>query len=225
MRAKRKPAAAKEVLVAVRNRVQQAKHPAFAADADNVVVGWNSDLERLLGVTQREALGKPLAEVLEARDAFGNRWCAGNCGIHAMVRRGDPVHGFALDVKNSFGDPMRLFASIEVLPGSGKGKYHVLFSLRPDRRRRDTIFAKGNHQANNSGAVDLANRDTRAVDLTHRQTQVLGRLAEGQSTHVIATELGISLNTVRNHIQNALSKLGAHSQAHAIAVAIRRCLI
>jgi DNA-binding CsgD family transcriptional regulator len=201
------------------------QYPAFAVDASNVVVGWNSDLEHLLAISRRTALGNKLALVIEARDPFGNHWCADNCGIHAMVRRGDPIHGFTLEVKDASGSRLRLFALVEALRGRGEDDYHVLFTLRPDRRQRDTPHNGTNHQANSHGTADAADRDTRAVDLTHRQTQVLRLLARGQSTHEIAAELRISLNTVRNHIQNSLSKLGAHSQAHAIAVAIRRSLI
>lgn len=220
-----------QVPAVVSKRLRASKYPALAIDAGNVVVGWNSDLKHLLGISPLAALGRDLAEVLAARDPFGNRWCAGNCGIHAMIRRGDSVHGFVFDVKTAAGDPLRVFASVEVLagPAGTETDYHVLFLLRPDRRQRQTLYNgenhNSNHHLNHHAGDDLADRDTRAVDLTHRQTQVLRLLAQGESTQDIAKELRISLNTVRNHIQNSLSKLGAHSQAHAIALAIRRHLI
>ena len=67
----------------------------------------------------------------------------------------------------------------------------------------------------------------RAADLqlTGRQRQVLVLLAAGRTTGEIAKALGVSLNTVRHHMQNILDKLDCHSQAQAVAVAIRQKLI
>jgi len=50
-------------------------------------------------------------------------------------------------------------------------------------------------------------------------------LGRGHSTEVIAEELFISINTVRNHIANILSKLGVHSKLEAVAIAARERLI
>jgi DNA-binding NarL/FixJ family response regulator len=58
-------------------------------------------------------------------------------------------------------------------------------------------------------------------DLTPRELTVLRLLATGISTSAIAGELHISVNTVRNHTQNLLSKLEAHSQLEAVTTAQR----
>ncbi len=57
--------------------------------------------------------------------------------------------------------------------------------------------------------------------LTARELEVLGLLAQGMSTEQIRAELFLSENTVRNHIQRVLSKLGAHSKLEAVAAAVR----
>lgn len=62
-------------------------------------------------------------------------------------------------------------------------------------------------------------------DLTSRELEVLRLLAKGSDTAKIAAELGISVNTVRNHIQAVLGKLGAHSQLEAVAMALRGGII
>jgi len=41
----------------------------------------------------------------------------------------------------------------------------------------------------------------------------------------IASQLSLRLNTVRNHVQNVLTKLGAHSKLEAVAIATRSGLI
>ncbi len=60
-----------------------------------------------------------------------------------------------------------------------------------------------------------------AVPLSQREQQVLVALAEDQSTDEIATELGISPNTVRAHVNNLLAKLHAKDRAGAVAKAFR----
>ena len=57
--------------------------------------------------------------------------------------------------------------------------------------------------------------------LTQREGQVLGLLAEGRSGAQIADELVLSPETVRSHIRNAMSKLGATTRSHAVALALQ----
>jgi DNA-binding NarL/FixJ family response regulator len=63
------------------------------------------------------------------------------------------------------------------------------------------------------------------ADLTPREREVLDLLAQGESKEAIAQRLFLSANTVRNHIQNILNKLGAHSRLEAVATATREGLI
>jgi DNA-binding NarL/FixJ family response regulator len=55
--------------------------------------------------------------------------------------------------------------------------------------------------------------------LTPRQTEVLRLLEHGRSTEQIATELCLSVETVRNHVRNLMQALGVHSRLEAVAVA------
>lgn len=61
--------------------------------------------------------------------------------------------------------------------------------------------------------------------LTRRELDVLRLAAAGLSSRAIAERLGLSLHTVRTHLQNVLSKLGTHSRLEAVAVARRRGLL
>ncbi|MGH2755751.1 MAG: response regulator [Actinomycetota bacterium] len=61
----------------------------------------------------------------------------------------------------------------------------------------------------------------RARYLTFREREVLRLLAEGASSAEIARRLSVSMNTVRSHVQNILSKLQVHSRLEAAAFAVR----
>lgn len=64
-----------------------------------------------------------------------------------------------------------------------------------------------------------------ATDLTPRQMEILGLLAEGRSTDEIAKELTLSPTTVRNHIANLIAALGVHSRLQAVAAASKAGLL
>ncbi len=53
-------------------------------------------------------------------------------------------------------------------------------------------------------------------DLTDREHEVLGLIAEGRSNASIASHLGISEKTVRNHVSNIFAKLAVAGRAQAI---------
>ena len=61
--------------------------------------------------------------------------------------------------------------------------------------------------------------------LTKRQREILQLLANGESTTVAARELGLSEETVKTHIKTALARLGARNRTHAVAIALRACLV
>lgn len=71
------------------------------------------------------------------------------------------------------------------------------------------------------------NRTHRALgaDLTDREREILGLLARGWSNKQIAADLYLSLNTIRNHIQAVLKKLGSHSKLEAVSTAVREGII
>jgi DNA-binding NarL/FixJ family response regulator len=60
--------------------------------------------------------------------------------------------------------------------------------------------------------------------LTRREREVLALLAQGMDTEAIARTLVLSTATVRNHVQNLLRKLGAHTRAEAVARALQQGL-
>jgi DNA-binding NarL/FixJ family response regulator len=62
-------------------------------------------------------------------------------------------------------------------------------------------------------------------DLTARELEVLQLLAQGQGSRAIATQMHLSLNTVRNYTQSILHKLAAHSKLEAVATAVREGII
>ncbi|MFP5505638.1 MAG: response regulator [Gammaproteobacteria bacterium] len=61
-------------------------------------------------------------------------------------------------------------------------------------------------------------------ELTPRESEILGLLAEGQSNKAIARNLGISDGTVKLHVKAILRKLGVHSRVEAAVIAVEQGL-
>jgi LuxR family maltose regulon positive regulatory protein len=53
--------------------------------------------------------------------------------------------------------------------------------------------------------------------LSERELEVLQLIAAGKSNRRIATELFVSVGTVKTHINNVYRKLDAHSRTQAVA--------
>jgi len=64
-----------------------------------------------------------------------------------------------------------------------------------------------------------------ARELTRRELDVLSLLVDGLSQPEIAAKLFVTPKTVGKHIEHILAKLGVHSRAQAVAVAVRDELI
>ena len=57
--------------------------------------------------------------------------------------------------------------------------------------------------------------------LTPKEIQILTHIAEGNSNKRIASIMGISEQTIKNHVSAILRKLNANDRAHAVFLAIR----
>lgn len=62
-------------------------------------------------------------------------------------------------------------------------------------------------------------------DLTPREIDVLRLIAAGNANKQIADQLSIGEATVKSHVTNILSKLGANDRAHAVTIGLKRGII
>lgn len=69
------------------------------------------------------------------------------------------------------------------------------------------------------------NTEQEKSDLSEKETAILQLLVKGFSYKMIATELGISIDTVRFHIKKIYDKLHVHSATEAVSRAIRDKLV
>jgi DNA-binding CsgD family transcriptional regulator len=80
----------------------------------------------------------------------------------------------------------------------------------------------GNVSSRAEAGVGNGSRRSSVGPLSKREREVVAMLADGESGAQIAERLVLSPETVRTHIRNAMTKLGASSRAQAVALAVQR---
>jgi PAS domain S-box-containing protein len=193
-----------------------------AVDAQGRIVLWNDAAEKILGYSPREVLGKACCEILKGLDASGNRLCHSGCHVLTMVKRGERVQHYDMEVATKNGRALWVNVSIVVIPGSRQGlevTVHLFRDVTYLHRLQELILEKEDlapAPASNNGA---------APELTKRERQILQLVAGGLRTDAISDKLCISPATVRNHVQNILAKLDVHSRLEAVALALKHHLV
>ena len=106
---------------------------------------------------------------------------------------------------------------IELIERSATGEY-VINSQLLDKpyvasRVLDQFRTLGNGDAVQTSAF---------APLTHRELEILRKISDGLTNTEIGYDLGISAQTVKNHITSILRKLAVNDRTHAVVTALRR---
>ncbi len=114
----------------------------------------------------------------------------------------------------------------QVLRALRAGARGYLLKGHVHRELLDTIRAvhAGQKRIPPDVAAELADH---AIDdaLSSREIDVLRLISVGNSNKLIADQLSIGEATVKSHVTNILSKLGANDRAHAVTIALKRGII
>jgi DNA-binding NarL/FixJ family response regulator len=111
-----------------------------------------------------------------------------------------------------------LGASGYILKGSGREK--LLQSIRAAAEGEATWTREEMRRMTGAMAAPRAAGDLEAA-LTQRETEVLTHLAHGLTNKQIADRLGISYETVKEHVQHILRKIGVADRTQAAVWAVR----
>ena len=111
---------------------------------------------------------------------------------------------------------------------AGAQGYLLKDALPDELSRAVRALAHGGAALEPAGAAKLLERmadGERAEELSGRELEVLRLMVVGSSNKAIASQLGLSENTVKSHISHIFGKLGVQSRAEAVAVALQRGLV
>ena len=201
---------ADEELLKVVDALALSSDPMFAINQRHKIVFWNKALERLLGWTYDDVVGRTCASVLAGSDDFGNRYCSDACPIISIATRGDCVRQFRLCTTTKTHAKLAIDISVLKFVLRTANQVLLVHVVRPSAA---PVLEVAPPQARST--------DTRLHNLTKRELEILMLMTGGQSTRDIANHLGIAPLTARNHIQNMFEKLEVHSKSEAVSFAYK----
>src|SRR5215469_9486927 len=107
---------------------------------------------------------------------------------------------------------------------AGARAYVLKGLLRKELLETIRAVHRGEKRVSPEVAAEIAEH---AMDdgLTPREIDVLRLIAKGNANKIIAAELSLTEETVKSHIRNILSKLGANDRTHAVAIGLQRGII
>jgi PAS domain S-box-containing protein len=208
--------------------------PTLICDAQQLqLLEINDALTQTTGYASEEVMGKTIKEIglLPSRQAY-NEFC------RALEQSG-AMHNVEYAVARKDGEEIDCLVSTETVSIHGVSCYLVSLMDITDRKRsemelvtaieevmRDASWfsqtlldklatVRRGKRPNEKGSLGVG-------DLTPREKDVLNLLADGLADKEIAAELGLSPNTVRNHVAALYSKTDVHSRGEAIVWARER---
>jgi DNA-binding NarL/FixJ family response regulator len=123
-------------------------------------------------------------------------------------------------VLTSYAGDIQVFRALR----SGARGYLLKDMLRKELLETIRAVHAGQRRVSSEVAAGIAEHATDDT-LTPRETDVLRLIAGGNANKEIATQLGLTEETVKSHVKNILPKLGANDRTHAVTIALKRGII
>jgi two-component system, NarL family, response regulator DegU len=105
---------------------------------------------------------------------------------------------------------------METIKKASHGEYPINDSVSS----RPKVAWRVLRQFQDIAAIGMTIEDI-TTPLTSKEVQILNYIAEGNTNKRIASVLGISEQTIKNHVSAILRKLNANDRAHAVFLALR----
>ena len=210
--------------------LRMAPYGAYAMDMNQRITFWNRTAEVLTGHLTDQVLGRACFEVLQNCPAEGETpVCMEACPSISLARFGRiaPVMNVWMLCASGERKEMTMFPVLLPFGDAGPTTLLHLFQEMTDPAYT-TSGAEGVREVISTGQYpdEPAAHETHSTpdyvaSLTPRELEVLQLLGLGLSVKDIARDLVLSVNTVRNHIYHARTKLRVRTTLDAVLSAWR----
>jgi DNA-binding CsgD family transcriptional regulator len=198
-----------DAVVRLRTAFERSRHPMLIADDQRRWVTGNDAACDLLGIARDEIPWHTMDEftVPSERARLEEQW-------QAFLANGAAEGWYQLYVPERGPVPVEFSATANVLP-----ERHLSVFIPPDELSAEQVEGGlTRKQPWTPGAAEGSGR----LQLTDREREVMTLVASGLQGGDIAERLFLSTETIKSHVHNAMRKLGAHTRAHAVAIALVR---
>lgn len=201
---------------------------AFTVTDQGEICSWNKAAEKLFGYSDREALGEMCYRLLQGRGELGTEVCAENCSVRDCAAKHLGIPSFDLEVELRSKDRAWLSISTLVFENSRNHRRLIVHLARDitDRKKKEELLRKMTEVSHH--LVEMTEGVTRPAPtspLSQHETHILRLFSQGKNSETIAQTLGITPQTLRNHLHHINRKLHTHDRLAAVTHAIQRKLL
>lgn len=200
----------------------------FAVRESGEICFWNRSAQELFGYSEEEVLGKTCSDLLHGVGALGTQVCDGRCVELQSIQKTKPMPNFDLNVTTRGGE--RKWVNISTISYLNRRtqKTLIVHLARDisDQKKREEVFRKMAAISHEVTSLEMTmNGAAPITPLSSQELEVLRMFAAGSDAPRIAKALGISPQTLRNHLHHINKKLRTHNRLEAVTHALRRRLI
>jgi DNA-binding CsgD family transcriptional regulator len=196
-----------EAVARLRKVFERSRNPMLIVDDLRRWVTGNAAACDLLGIAREEIPWHTMDEFTprSQRRRLEEQW-------DAFLANGAAEGWYHLDVPDRGPVPVEFSATANVLPAR-----HLSVFIPPERALSDQASGA---LAGEPTWLPVGVKSHGRDQLTDREREIMTWVASGLQNAEIAEQLVLSPETVKSHVHNAMGKLGAHTRAHAVAIAL-----
>ncbi len=185
---------------------ERSRQPMLIADDQRRWVTANAAAADLLGIARREVPWHTMDDFTPPaeRSRLKAQW-------EAFLAEGAAEGCYELYIPDRGPRPVEFSATANVVPAR-----HLSVFIPPD----GSVGGPDSARPLTTTWRPAVRGTSGEVELTEREREVMTLVAAGLQGVEIAERLILSPETVKSHVQNAMTKLGAHTRAHAVAISL-----
>lgn len=201
---------------------------AFSVTDEGEICSWNKGAERLFGYPRAEALHKTCHSLLQGRGTLGTQVCGESCSIRDCAAKHIDIPNYDLEVKTRTKRRMWVSVSTLVYENSRNHRRLIVHFAHDitERRKGEELLRKLTVLSRQLSAIpDVIGRPAPISPLSEQEKEILHMFFAGKNSTEIARKLGITLQTLRNHLHHINQKLHTHNRLEAVTHAVQRKLL
>jgi PAS domain S-box-containing protein len=199
----------------------------FAVRETGEICFWNHAAETLFGHPAEEVLGRTCSDVLHGIGALGTDVCHDGCPALRCAKPASHIPNFDLNVATR--DEERIWVNLSSISYLNRRTGRsLLVHLARDinaQKKREEVFGRMVAISKEVANMDAVTGAAPIAPLSSQELEILRMFSVGASAPRIAKALGISPQTLRNHLHHINQKLRTHNRLEAVTHALQRRLI